>query len=191
MQMSDMTEGQAAQEPQDPRPVLWTVGCAHDKRADMLWENKPCRDAEQVLAVVKDAIERGATEIKVRDFAFTFSRKYPLSDETDAKVERILAMTDAECLAAGIFEYGSEEAWRKAMASSKKNMLAQANAQILRRALADAAHRFGIALACGTDWIKGTNHVGMVSMRVGLAEATAALDLAAPIGSQPSANPPA
>lgn len=73
--MSDNMQGQAAQEPQDPRPVLWCVGSAFDRRADMLWQNKPCRDVEQVLDVIRDALARKATEIKIRDFAFAFSEK--------------------------------------------------------------------------------------------------------------------
>lgn len=63
-------EPQAAQEPQDPRPILWTVSTAYDRRADMLWQSTPCRDAEQVIAAVRAGIEKGATEIKVRDFTF-------------------------------------------------------------------------------------------------------------------------
>ncbi len=39
------------------------------------------------------------------------------------EIERILVMTDGECLAEGVREYGSEEAWRKAMAYLKANML--------------------------------------------------------------------
>lgn len=78
--MSEM-EPQAAQEPQDPRPVLWTVGCAFDRRSDMLWENRPCRDVEQVMAVVKGALERGTTEIKIRDFDFARSHPHLAYDE--------------------------------------------------------------------------------------------------------------
>jgi hypothetical protein len=68
--MSNEQYGGAVQEPQDPRPVLWTVGASFDRRADMLWENKSCRDLDQVMEVVRNAIERRATEINVRDFTF-------------------------------------------------------------------------------------------------------------------------
>lgn len=71
MSDSDPARQPAAQEPQDPRPVLWTVGSAFDRRADMLWQNRPCRDIEQVIEIVRDALGRGATEVKVRDYTFT------------------------------------------------------------------------------------------------------------------------
>lgn len=68
--MPDEQYGGAVQEEQDPRPVLWTVCAAFDRRADMLWENKPCRDPDQVMEVVRKAIERRASEITIRDFTF-------------------------------------------------------------------------------------------------------------------------
>lgn len=68
----------------------------------------------------------------------------------------------------------SKEGERSELSSSRE----WTEAQILRRALAEAAARFGLALACGTDWINGADRTGAVSMRVGLAEANAALDLA-------------
>lgn len=46
----------------------------------------------------------------------------------------------------------------------------------LRRALADAAGRFGLALSAGVDWLTTTDGQHMVSMSVGLAEAQGALD---------------
>lgn len=47
--------------------------------------------------------------------------------EIDRIIDRIIAMTDAECLAAGIAEYGSEEAWRAEMALLKERMLLVVN----------------------------------------------------------------
>lgn len=64
-------QGGVSEETSDPRPVLWSVGCAFDRRADMMWENRPCHDIEQVIGIVREAIARRATEIKVRDFTFT------------------------------------------------------------------------------------------------------------------------
>lgn len=52
----------------DPRPVLWVVGADYANRADMLFENTPCRDLDQVAATVRGAAERGATHIRVRVF---------------------------------------------------------------------------------------------------------------------------
>ncbi len=51
-----------------------------------------------------------------------------------AEIDRILAMTPEECLAAGIAEYGSEEAWRSAMAAMKAKMLATVDAHIAAHA---------------------------------------------------------
>jgi hypothetical protein len=56
-------------------------------------------------------------------------------DAVDAEIERILAMTDEECMAAGIAEYGSEEAWRKAMADLRQRMLDAVDAHILAKRL--------------------------------------------------------
>ncbi len=47
----------------------------------------------------------------------------PQDDALDEDIEKILAMTDGECLQAGIAEYGSEEAWRKAMGDLRDKML--------------------------------------------------------------------
>lgn len=44
--------------------------------------------------------------------------------EIDAEIERILAMTPEECLAEGIKEYGSEEAFHAAMNKMRDDMLA-------------------------------------------------------------------
>ena len=65
-----MAEPQAAQEPQDPRPVIWTVGASFDRRADMLWKNEPCRDVGEVMRLVRAALTDRATEITIRDRTF-------------------------------------------------------------------------------------------------------------------------
>lgn len=41
----------------------------------------------------------------------------------DRDIEKILAMTDDECRQAGLAEFGSEEAWRKAMGELRAKML--------------------------------------------------------------------
>ncbi len=78
----------------------------------------------------------------------------PLSDrgspsDEHSDIERILAMTDEECLAAGIAEYGSEEAWRAAMAALKHKMLQAAGLMpmpdpLVMRAYIDRLTRFYI-----------------------------------------------
>jgi hypothetical protein len=55
---------------------------------------------------------------------------YALVETEPVEIEDILAMTDEECLAAGIAEYGSEEAWRAAMAALKAKMLATVDAHM-------------------------------------------------------------
>lgn len=77
-------EHAAAQEPEDPRPIIWVIGSAFDRRADMLWESKPCRDLDRLMQVVRDAIDRGATEIKIRDFAFM--KKQAAERDTEEQV---------------------------------------------------------------------------------------------------------
>lgn len=44
--------------------------------------------------------------------------------DIEAELARIEAMTDEDCRLAGIAEYGSEEAWRAAMAMLKAKLLA-------------------------------------------------------------------
>lgn len=62
--MSDMQA--ASQEAQDPRPVVFVVQADYGNRADLLFENRPQRDMDGVLACVRQALERGATEVRVR-----------------------------------------------------------------------------------------------------------------------------
>ena len=52
----------------DPRPVIFTVSAAFDRRPDMLWERRPQRDIDGVMAYVRQALEREATEIKITPY---------------------------------------------------------------------------------------------------------------------------
>lgn len=66
--------------------------------------------------------------------ATLWNRRPSFPPEIERELRGILAMTDEECRAVGIAEFGSEDAWHAAMAELKFKMLTAADAHVAAKA---------------------------------------------------------